>query len=843
VKTPVPAHWPSHKSKQVSGNPEYQIPSDSSYRILNRVIENFRLCGQDSGNVFAEDILMKKHEYRWIAFVCVATLAAELKADEYRWKADVDTNWNTVVGTNTNWANFDSEFFGAPDTLPGADDKAFHDNRDFSQNVVNLPAIGINSNATADALLLSFGGSVNHTAGTLTIATGSGPDTGLWIGELADRSFGPTSTAQSVYTLNGGTVTINDTADGFQIGRAWAQNVPDNAADSLYSDGRLNFQSGTLNVLSSESNIGLDGYAVFDQSGGVFNAAAVHLGRFASPNTTTTLSNNAKWNLSGPLLLSDGQTIGEFLTRAEGPGVSQLNIVGSQVDVNTAGLHLRGQSTLNFVADASGVSPIALSTGGFELLDINLPNNSPNYRPQLNVNLANFANTTSDITLIDGHKRAVGEFRGLPEGSTSPSFGGRTLTYRGGADHFDIALVVNYVPPLPDPEPNNAVIARWSMNLDGQNNVAPFPHGNPKVFDSRTGADQGIEVGDSGLPAGAEHLWFFSANTTPVHNFTTSSDVPPTAMFINGNNSGASSYDASAVTPASQEGALFYPQNQYGNEFAFDNSFSLELFMKPDAIASAAAAPVQQLLLQGEGFARYGITMNEEAGGIRFFVNDGEEHLEFVDIGGAVGIGDANYNDGEWHYVLATFEDGAGANGTGQLRIAVANQDGATAINTLDLSAAFLGLPQDSNDGNMLIGTENFALPGGDDGPRRFNGLIDEIQISRGLVSNTERLGFLDIQVVLGDYNGDHVVNAADYTVWRDNLGKNVSLAGENPASTTPGLVDAEDYAFWKSHFGNTSGAGAGGIISGTVPEPASLLLFLVAVLGISGRSHRWLSL
>src|SRR5690606_30580774 len=37
-----------------------------------------------------------------------------------------------------------------------------------------------------------------------------------------------------------------------------------------------------------------------------------------------------------------------------------------------------------------------------------------------------------------------------------------------------------------------------------------------------------------------------------------------------------------------------------------------------------------------------------------------------------------------------------------------------------------------------------------------------------------------------GDYNADGVVNAADYTVWRDALGQNITLPNEN---ATPGSV------------------------------------------------------
>ena len=48
-----------------------------------------------------------------------------------------------------------------------------------------------------------------------------------------------------------------------------------------------------------------------------------------------------------------------------------------------------------------------------------------------------------------------------------------------------------------------------------------------------------------------------------------------------------------------------------------------------------------------------------------------------------------------------------------------------------------------------------------------------------------------------GDYNQDHVVNAADYTVWRNNLGSGTSLPNDSSAGVGP-----DDYDRWKTNFG-----------------------------------------
>ena len=52
-----------------------------------------------------------------------------------------------------------------------------------------------------------------------------------------------------------------------------------------------------------------------------------------------------------------------------------------------------------------------------------------------------------------------------------------------------------------------------------------------------------------------------------------------------------------------------------------------------------------------------------------------------------------------------------------------------------------------------------------------------------------------------GDFNNNGVVDAADFTVWRDNLGLSVAL----PNDTTPGEVTWADYDLWVSNFGATA--------------------------------------
>ena len=60
-----------------------------------------------------------------------------------------------------------------------------------------------------------------------------------------------------------------------------------------------------------------------------------------------------------------------------------------------------------------------------------------------------------------------------------------------------------------------------------------------------------------------------------------------------------------------------------------------------------------------------------------------------------------------------------------------------------------------------------------------------------------------------GDYNQDNVVNAADYTVWRDTLGQSGLAPYSGADGDGDGTVDADDHQVWVSNFGATLPAAA----------------------------------
>ncbi|QDT67441.1 hypothetical protein MalM25_03390 [Planctomycetes bacterium MalM25] len=75
---------------------------------------------------------------------------------------------------------------------------------------------------------------------------------------------------------------------------------------------------------------------------------------------------------------------------------------------------------------------------------------------------------------------------------------------------------------------------------------------------------------------------------------------------------------------------------------------------------------------------------------------------------------------------------------------------------------------------------------------------------------------------IAGDYNNDGLVDAADYTVWRDNEG---APAGTLPNDADGGVIGTAQYDTWRNNYGDTLPA-----LSNAVPEPGGLVLCLAAL-------------
>jgi hypothetical protein len=181
---------------------------------------------------------------------------------------------------------------------------------------------------------------------------------------------------------------------------------------------------------------------------------------------------------------------------------------------------------------------------------------------------------------------------------------------------------------------------------------------------------------------------------------------------------------------------------------------------------------------------------------------------------GSLLTGNANWNSLDDQNSASWTESGATANNLTELR-----SGGATALalgTSLDLGSPFKTVANG--------GTQDLV----------FSYLVDGAsQFVEGVVVYKE----FELTEADGDYNGDGIVNLADYTVWRDNLGATVP-SGTGADGNNDGTVNAGDYAVWKSNFGQSAGAVSAMTSPSSVPEPSTCASLGVLLVGMLARQH-----
>jgi hypothetical protein len=219
----------------------------------------------------------------------------------------------------------------------------------------------------------------------------------------------------------------------------------------------------------------------------------------------------------------------------------------------------------------------------------------------------------------------------------------------------------------------------------------------------------------------------------------------------------------------------------------------------------------------------------------------------------------ANY-DGSYPTEIANLPASA-------LRDSAYVRDGATLTMTLDNLRAdaaydFLFYGAASNTGETSL----FTATGSNSGQDSISPLINnatQVATIDGILANSEgvitilfegrlldgsahsllvnddaqgRLNFIQITERLlpmpGDYNDDRMVNAADYTAWRESFGSMSDLDADGNGN---GIVDAADYVLWRKAM--TAGAASGTTLARSanqlpsVPEPATASVLLLALI------------
>jgi hypothetical protein len=269
--------------------------------------------------------------------------------------------------------------------------------------------------------------------------------------------------------------------------------------------------------------------------------------------------------------------------------------------------------------------------------------------------------------------------------------------------------------------------ARWSFeftetNLNPQATVDDVAPLYPKVYDLIT---YNNSPNITGIGANGE---------IPITN-----DVPPTAMFINGDNGETNAFNPGYL--AGNDGVVFYPAGP--DVFDFQTSFSLECFFH--TYGNQSTSGPMELICQGSDGGntfRYGVNLNQAGPGyLSFKINNfsvadpNGNTWEDTNSGVQSVVLPQDYADGNWHYLLAEYNSQANT-----ITVSVANTDGTAANATAVLPVGYGPLPSNS-EGNLFVG--RYRYPWGSDN-RNFAGVIDEVQVSGGLITAASgRLGFL----------------------------------------------------------------------------------------------------
>ena len=101
-------------------------------------------------------------------------------------------------------------------------------------------------------------------------------------------------------------------------------------------------------------------------------------------------------------------------------------------------------------------------------------------------------------------------------------------------------------------------------------------------------------------------------------------------------------------------------------------------------------------------------------------------------------------------------------------------------------------------------------------------------------VGSIDKVGdsvFLHMTGIAGDFNGNNVVDAADYVAWRNSFGCNTAVCMSVDGNHN-GVIDQADYAVWRAHFGQTAG-GSSTFSNVALPEPAIRVMLLTGFMAM----------
>ena len=347
------------------------------------------------------------------------------------------------------------------------------------------------------------------------------------------------------------------------------------------------------------------------------------------------------------------------------------------------------------------------------------------------------------------------------------------------------------------------------------------------------------------------------------------------------------SLGAAVFDDAGQAEGLHIGNHRAGNGnrnwSGFIDEFAIyDTVLTPTQIDSLCDAALGNCGLVGADPFEAAINYNFPAGATSQLTRTGWGVATFADVEGPTNdLGDAGFLGGEF---------GQSALGTSTIRVELSNlpshsdvsitgllaqldsldpvRDGDIFRITLDgveifnenlgfgesLDGAFFEEPYSDPDGAAVVDGENlfgggnftervyslFGISALRSIPHTSSSLVLEIEANHNQPSSNESFGLdllgIQLDVVVGDADGNGVVNEFDFFQISDNLGDSASAVGTDGDVNFDGLVTLSDFRLWKDNATPASLALLGFVDQ--VPEPASALLVVFGVVSVvAGRN------
>ena len=466
-----------------------------------------------------------------------------------------------------------------------------------------------------------------------------------------------------------------------------------------------NVQVDVNNVLEITGDVAVTGKLL---GVGTYNVNGGSLSLIASQSQTITQA--------GTINISNGGTFTTTNTGATWPQVT-LNIIGSGNTVQGDGWNYAGaanQGSINFIADATGVSPVVMTAGTFQC-----GRTSDDQRCTISADGTNYAGGTADFTLVQGTITVLDTLDTVVTGF-DPLVYTATITATGGGIVLSVVNIAEETPIW-----TGAGDSSWA--LDDSSN---WTGGDYDDIDS-------VSFGDAG------------AGTVTV-----SGVVAPISILVDSAND--YTFTGAAISPASTftkagTGALTL-QNTVNGEITL-NGGTLEIGSSTTFSEGVVMAAGSTLTVSGTytdsansnviALDNTGATVNLETGGIIDLTDLNTSGGTFVPFGN----GTVNLNGG-------SFVSDEGVNGTDTI-----NYKG-----TINFNSGSFSVPQaqgfasgdptwniNGSSSTIAIGILNCNNTGRD---LTINFNLDATGVSPIAVSNYIRLGLVDIVVDGTNYTG-----------------------------------------------------------------------------------------